>query len=99
MSSRSLRTEYNICNNCARNNCSGGIDGRPTFEYILLNCGDSCFRIGDVAEHVTLLLIASSHAPLDVLYVASLHALGVFQQPVSAQALRDSRGVRSREDM
>src|SRR5579863_9357986 len=39
---------------------------------------------GDVAEHVILLLIGSSHAPLDVLYVASLHIFVVFQQPVRA---------------
>src|ERR1700730_3820208 len=39
--SRSLRTEYSICNSRARSNCSGGIDGRPTLEYILLNSGES----------------------------------------------------------
>jgi len=44
-SRRSLRTEYNICSNCARNNCSGGIDGRPTFAYILSNGAESFFRI------------------------------------------------------
>jgi hypothetical protein len=27
---RSLRIEYSICNNCARNSFSGGVDGRPT---------------------------------------------------------------------
>mgnify|MGYP001798918401 CR=1 FL=1 len=30
---------YSICNSRARSNCAGGIDGRPTLEYILLNFG------------------------------------------------------------
>ena len=33
--------EYNICNCWARNHCSGGIYGRPSFAYILLDCGAS----------------------------------------------------------
>jgi hypothetical protein len=40
----------------------------------------SLFR-GDVAEYVTLLLIGSSHASLDVLCAASLHNLRIFPQP------------------
>jgi hypothetical protein len=36
---------------------------------------------GDVAEDLTLLLIGSSHAQLDVLHSSSLHNFGHFQQP------------------
>ena len=38
---------------------------------------------GNVAEHVTLLLIGSSHAPLDASRAASLRNFRVFQQPAS----------------
>jgi hypothetical protein len=38
---------------------------------------------GNVAEHVTLLLIGSSHAALDASHAASLHNFRVFQQPAS----------------
>jgi len=37
---------------------------------------------GNVAEHVTLLLIGSSHAPLDAFCAASLQLFRLFQQPV-----------------
>jgi len=40
MSSRTLRIEYSICSNCARNNFSGAIDGRPTLAYIVSNRRD-----------------------------------------------------------
>jgi hypothetical protein len=33
MSNRSLRMEQTTCSNSARNNCSGGIDGRPVDAY------------------------------------------------------------------
>jgi hypothetical protein len=38
---RSERTEYNSCNSNARNSCSGGTDGRPSFEYSCSNRGPS----------------------------------------------------------
>src|SRR5205823_13884658 len=41
---------------------------------------------GNVAKHVTLLLIGSSHAPLDALRAALLQNFGLFQQPA-----RDSK--------
>ena len=33
ISCRSLRIEYSICSTDARSSRSGGIDGRPIFEY------------------------------------------------------------------
>jgi hypothetical protein len=35
-----LRIEYSICNNWARSNFSGGIVGRPVWEYISKNRDD-----------------------------------------------------------
>jgi hypothetical protein len=32
---------YNTCNNSARSNFSGGIDGRPIWEYIRANSFDN----------------------------------------------------------
>ena len=45
---------------------------------------------GNVAEHVTLLLIGSSHAPLDALCAASLQNFRVFQQPARRSCRRSS---------
>src|ERR1700691_5050865 len=39
---------------------------------------------GNVAKHVTLLLIGSSHAPLDAFCAASLQLFQLFPQPASA---------------
>src|SRR6266849_8735218 len=36
---RSLRTVYRTCSNRARRSFSGGIDRRPTFAYMVSNCG------------------------------------------------------------
>jgi len=40
ISCRSLRTLYSACNSSARNNLSGGIDGRPKHAYNAANSGD-----------------------------------------------------------
>ena len=43
ISSRSLRIVYSTCSNRARNNCSGGIDGRPVLAYRPANLRDIVF--------------------------------------------------------
>ena len=49
----SLRIEYSICNNCARNSFSGAIDGRPSLAYIRSNCGDSARRTSSTIVRTT----------------------------------------------
>jgi len=48
ISNRSLRTVYNTCNNKARNNFSGAIDGRPVAAYIAVNFLESSFNTRSV---------------------------------------------------
>jgi hypothetical protein len=48
ISKRSLRIEYNICSNCARNSFSGGMDGRPAQAYIESNRRD---KLGEHFVH------------------------------------------------
>ena len=43
---RSLRIEYSIGSNCARNSFSGATEGRPTRAYIVSNGRESCERGG-----------------------------------------------------
>ncbi len=49
----------------------------------------------DVAEYMSLLLIGSSHAPLDALCAVSLQNFRVFQQPASIIVASCSRVVLS----
>jgi hypothetical protein len=46
---------------------------------------------GNVAEHVTLLLIASSHAQLDAPCADSLQDFRIFQQPAKRTGLQEWR--------
>jgi len=79
ISKRSLRIEYSIYSNCARNSFSGAIDGRPTWAYIVSKRRETWLSTSFTMARIACLLVQHKTVDLGV----------VFQQPARRSSFRE----------